>query len=81
MSIYVVRAFIRIREEFTKRHDLELRLEQIEKILLVHNNQLKEIFDKIRPLLLPLPEKPKKKIGFEIKEPKANYGKIPKKKR
>jgi len=62
MSIYVVRAFIRMREELTSRRDLEERLDQIEKILLVHDAQLKELFEKIRPLLLPPPEKPRKKI-------------------
>ena len=74
MSIYVVRAFIRMREELTTRRDLEERLDQIEKILLVHDTQLKDLFDKIRPLLLPPPVKPRKKIGFQAKEPRAKYG-------
>jgi phage regulator Rha-like protein len=74
MSIYVVRAFIRMREELTSRRDLEERLDQIEKILLVHDTELKDLIEKIRPLLLPPPEKPRKKIGFEVKEPKARYG-------
>ncbi len=64
MSIYVVRAFIRMREELTSRRDLEKRLDQIEKILLVHDTQLKDLFDKIRPLLLPPPDPPRKPIGF-----------------
>jgi len=75
MSIYVVRAFIRMRVELSSRRDLEERLDQIEKILLVHDTHLKELFDKIRPLLLPPPEKPKRKIGFEAREPKARYDK------
>jgi len=79
MCIYVVRAFIRMREELTSRRDLEERLDQIEKILLVHDTELKELFEKIRPLLLPPPEKPRKKIGFEVKEPKVRYGKKAKK--
>ena len=79
MSIYVVRAFIRMREELTSRRELEERLDQIEKILLVHDAKLKELFEKIRPILLPTPEKPKKRIGFEVKEPKAGYGKKGKK--
>jgi hypothetical protein len=75
MSIYVVRAFIRMREELTSRRELEQRLDQIETILLVHDTQLKELFEKIRPLLLPPPEKQRKRIGFELKEPRAGYGK------
>ena len=42
--------------------NLEERLDKIEKILLVHDTQLKEFFEKIRPLLLPPPEKPRNKI-------------------
>ncbi len=75
MSIYVVRAFVRMREELTSRGDLEKRLDQIEKILLVHDTQLKDLFDKIRPLLLPPPDPPRKPVGFEVKEGKAKYGK------
>ena len=53
MSIYVVRAFVRMRAELTSRRDLEERLDQIEKI---------------RPLLLPPPDPPRKPIGFGVKE-------------
>ena len=74
MSIYVVRAFIRMRQELTSRDDLEKRLDQIEKILLVHDTQLKDLFDKIRPLLLPPPDPPRKPIGFRVKESPAKYG-------
>ena len=81
MSIYVVRAFIRMREELTSRRDLEERLDQIEKILLVHDTELKQLFEKIRPLLLPPPEKPRKKIGFQVKEGRAVYGKRAKSKK
>ena len=63
-----------LREQLTTRRDLEERLDQIEKILLVHDTQLQELFDKIRPLLLPPPVKPRKKIGFQAKEPRAKYG-------
>ena len=75
MSIYVVRAFIRMREELTSRRDLEERLDQIEKILLVHDTKLKDLFEKIRPLLLPPPDPPRKPIGFGVKESREKYGK------
>lgn len=68
MSIYVVRAFVRMRRELASRSDLEKRLDQIEKILLVHDVHLKELFEKIRPLLLPPPDPPRERIGFGVKK-------------
>lgn len=64
MSVYVIRAFIRIREALTAGYLLEKRLAVIEKTLLVHNAELRDLFQKIKPLLLPPPEKPKRQIGF-----------------
>lgn len=73
MSLFVVRAFVRMREELASRRDMEKRLAQIENILLVHNSQLQELFDKIRPLLLPPSYEPKKAIGFSVRERRAWY--------
>lgn len=51
MSIYVIRAFIRLREIFTVNQILEERLVDIEKTLFNHDARLREVFKKIRPLL------------------------------
>ncbi len=64
MSVYLINAFIRIREELTTNTNLEKRLLSIEKTLLSHDSALRDIIQKIRPLLLPPPEPPRKKIGF-----------------
>jgi len=73
MSLYVVRAFVRMREELVARADLEKRLAQIENILLVHDQQLQELFEKIRPLLLPPPDEPREPIGFSVREGRPRY--------
>jgi len=39
-----------------------------------YDKQFKIVFDAIRALMSP-PEIPRKKIGFEVKEPIARYGK------
>lgn len=80
MSVFVVRVFVRMRDELASRRDTEMRLAQIENILFVHDDKLRELFDKIRPLLLPPPERPKKRIGFGIRERRARYG-TPRRKR
>ena len=64
MSIYVVRAFVRLREVFIVNQILEKRLTEIEKVLLSHDVSLRDLYRKIKPLLLPATSKPKRWIGF-----------------
>ncbi len=64
MSVYVVRAFVDMRQEFLANATLEARLEKIEKTLLSHDAALRDVIQKLRPLLLPPPDNPKPRIGF-----------------
>jgi len=73
MSVFVVRAFVKMREALIGRSELERRLLQIENILLAHDESIRELYESIRPLLLPPPSPAKKRIGFEVKEPRARY--------
>jgi hypothetical protein len=75
MSVFVVRAFIKMREALISRSELERRLLRIENVLLAHDESIRKLYDQIRPLLLPPPEPPRKRIGFEAKEATAPYGK------
>jgi hypothetical protein len=72
MSVFVVRAFVKMREHLGMTHIMEKRLAEIEKKLLLHDSSLRDLYDRLRPLLLPPPEKPKRKIGF-LEEPRAVY--------
>jgi len=74
MSVFVVRAFVKMREALISRSELERRLLRIENVLLAHDESIRELYDQIRPLLLPPPERERKKIGF-VNEPAARYGK------
>lgn len=73
MSVFVVRAFIKIREQLLNRAELEKRLAIIEKVLLSHDDALRHLYQKIRPLLLPPPGPPRKPIGFGVREKQAYY--------
>lgn len=64
MSVYVIRAFIRLRDELAANATLEKRLAVIEKTLISHDNTLRDVILKIRPLLLPSTEPKKRRIGF-----------------
>ena len=62
MSVYVVRAFIRLREIFAANQVLEDRLAEIETILLSHDVALRDLYKKIKSLLLPV--KQTRAVGF-----------------
>jgi hypothetical protein len=64
MSVYIVRAFVKMRQELLANATLEARLQKIEKTLLSHDSALRDVIQKLRPLLLPPPDPPKKQIGF-----------------
>jgi hypothetical protein len=68
MSVYVIRAFIRLRDELAANAALEKRLAVIEKTLTAHDNTLRDVILKIRPLLLPPTEPNKRRIGFHTND-------------
>ena len=64
MSVYVVRAFVRLREVLATHKDLARKLEQLAKKC---DAQFHVVFDAIRQLLTPTPGPPKKRIGFHVR--------------
>lgn len=64
MSVYVIRAFVRLREVFVMNQILEERLSEIEKMLLNHDRVLSDLYQKIRELLSP--PKQTRAIGFRV---------------
>jgi hypothetical protein len=77
MSVFVMRAFVLMKRELISRSELEKRLLKVENVLLAHDHHIRNLYEKIRPLLLPLPEPkpepPKKRIGFLVEEPHVPY--------
>jgi len=65
MSVFVVRAFVKMREQLAANAEILKRLAEIDKTLLEHNDALQVIWEQLQPLLVP-PEPPEKgKIGFD----------------
>jgi hypothetical protein len=74
VSVYVVRAFVWLRELAATHSDLAKRLDELEDkteaLAMSHEsfsrntrNQLKQVFDALRELMTP-PDPPKRPIGF-----------------
>ena len=64
MSIYVIRAFVRLRERIAANEAILRRLAEIDKTLLQHDASLRDIYHRLLPLLQPPPVPPKRRIGF-----------------
>ena len=85
MSVFVVRAFIKMREMLVASRALAEKLAELEKALTgrldIHERAIVQVLEKIMHLLNPprISEPAKKSIGFELKEEKASYHAIRKK--
>lgn len=66
MSLYLIRAFIQMREALLENATILKRLAEIDRRLIEHDSVLREIVDRLQPLLdAPEPEaETKPKIGF-----------------
>jgi hypothetical protein len=75
VNIEIMRAFVKLREMLAAHKDLKRKLATLEK---KYDDHFKVVFEAIAELMVP-PEKPKKKIGFGVKEKRTAYGKRKKK--
>jgi len=64
VSVALIRAFVRLREMLVTNQMMGKRLAEVEKTLVTHDAALRDIYQRIKPLLLPPPDPPRKKIGF-----------------
>jgi hypothetical protein len=68
MSVYVVRAFVQMRERLAANAAILKRLAEIDKTLLEHDQTLRIVWQKLQPLLQPPPEPPRRRIGFQAED-------------
>lgn len=61
VNIEIMRTFVRLRELIATHKDLAQKLDQLEK---KYDENFRVVFDAIRQLMQPPPDKPKPKIGF-----------------
>jgi len=77
VNIAIMRAFVKLRQMLASNAQLARKLEEME---MKYDERFRIVFEAIEQLMTP-PEKPRKRIGFGIKEPKGPYGKSTSKKR
>lgn len=64
MAVFVIRAFVRLREQAAANAVILKRLEEIDKTLLQHDTALRDVYRKLQTLLASPPQLPKRRIGF-----------------
>jgi hypothetical protein len=69
----IMRAFVRLREVMASSKEFAGRLEELERRIASHDENIRTVFQAIRQLMAA-PEKPPKKIGFQLREKRAAYG-------
>jgi len=72
VNIEIMRAFVRLREVTATNRELAQKLAELERRIASHDEEIQTIFEAIHQLMTP-PEKPRKEIGFHVKEDGAPY--------
>ncbi|HUT61793.1 MAG TPA: ORF6N domain-containing protein [Phycisphaerae bacterium] len=68
VSVYVVRAFVRLRRMLAGHRELAAKLDKLERQVGKHDRQIMVLVDAIRQLMEPPPETPRKRIGFQSEQ-------------
>jgi hypothetical protein len=70
VSVFIVRAFVRMRQMLASHRQLALRLADLERQVATHDASIRSLVSAIRQLLQP-PEPKKKRIGFVTDDDKS----------
>ena len=65
MSVFVVRAFVSMREMLAKTRQLAAKINELDRRLENHDTTIQDIIDAIKELMLP-EGPPKRRIGFQL---------------
>lgn len=72
VNIAIMRAFVRLRETLSLHKELAGKLAELERKIEKHDGSISTLFEAIRQLMAP-PDKPKKEMGFHVKEEATPY--------
>jgi len=73
VNIAIMRAFVKLRKTLETNQELARNFSELEKRVGKHDDEISAIIDAIRQLMAP-PEKPRREIGFHVREKIPRYG-------
>ena len=72
VNIAIMRVFVRLRETLALHKELAQKLAELERKVATHDDSIRTLFDALRSLTAA-PAKPRRQIGFHVKEARAPY--------
>ncbi|MBI4736551.1 MAG: hypothetical protein HY766_10955 [candidate division NC10 bacterium] len=72
VSVYFVRAFVRLREMMIANQEMAVKLEELDRRVTGHDAAIRSLVRAIRQLMAPQ-EKPRRSIGFRFEEAGPRY--------
>lgn len=73
VNIAIMRAFVKLREALGTNRKLARKFAELQKHVGKHDEEIAAIINAIRQLMAP-PEKPRREIGFHVRETAPRYG-------
>ena len=72
MNIAIMRAFVQLRRALETNRELARKFSELERRIDKHDTEIDAILEAIRQLMAP-PEKPRREIGFHVRETAPHY--------
>ncbi len=72
MNIAIMRAFVQLRRALETNRELARKFSELERRIDEHDTEIEAILEAIRQLMAP-PEKPRREIGFHVRETAPRY--------
>lgn len=72
VNVAIMRTFVKLRELLSNHKELAEQFSLLERKVEKHDHEIHAIFEAIRRLMDP-PSRPKRTIGFKIRETKVRY--------
>jgi hypothetical protein len=68
VSVFVVRAFVKLRELARAHKELAVKLDELERKVAGHDEAIRSLVGAIRQLMSPSEPTPRRRIGFDVRE-------------